>query len=137
MQLKEIASLNGKSGLFRVVAPTRSGLILESLDEARTKLVTQASARVSVLEEISIYTTTGEGTVALKDVLLAVKARFGDDIGISSEAAPADLAAFMRTVLPEYDETRVYNSDIKKLVRWYGILSKYAPDVLNQSEKSE
>ncbi|MFM8349079.1 MAG: DUF5606 domain-containing protein, partial [Bacteroidota bacterium] len=51
MQLKEIASLNGKGGLFRVMAPTRSGLILESLDEARTKVVTPASARVSVLEE--------------------------------------------------------------------------------------
>lgn len=137
MQLKEIASLNGKSGLFRVMAPTRSGLILESLDEARTKVVTPASARVSVLDEISIYTTTSEGTVPLKDVLMAVKAKFGDDLGVSPEAAPAELSAFMRAVLPEYDAVRVYNSDIRKLVRWYGILSKFAPDVFNVSEQAD
>jgi len=131
MELKEIASLNGKSGLFRVVAPTRSGMILESLDESRAKLVIPATAKVSVLEEISMYTTTGEGTVPLKDVLLAVKARFGDNTGISPEAEPAELATFMKAAVPDYDASRVYNSDIRKLIRWYGILLKFAPEVLN------
>ncbi|MFM8346594.1 MAG: hypothetical protein ACKOAR_00980, partial [Bacteroidota bacterium] len=75
--------------------------------------------------------------VPLKDVLLAVKAKFGDNPGVSPEAAPAELAAFMRTVLPDYDEARVYNSDIRKLVRWYGILAKFAPDVLTPAEQAE
>ena len=132
MQLKDIASLNGKSGLFRVAAPTRSGMILESLDELRSKLVVPATARVSVLEEISIYTTTGEGTVSLKTVLLSVKAKYGDALPVTQDADPAGLASFMESVLPDYDAQRVYNSDIRKLVRWYGIISRYAPEAITE-----
>ncbi len=69
MTLAEIATIAGKGGLFKVMAPTKSGVILESLDDAKTKLVATTSHRLSLLNEISIYTTTKEGTVALEDVL--------------------------------------------------------------------
>ena len=58
MTLSEIATVSGKGGLFKVVAPTKSGVILESLDEPKTKLVATANHRLSLLNEISIYTTT-------------------------------------------------------------------------------
>ena len=63
MTLAEIATLSGKGGLFKVMAPTKSGVILESLDDAKSKVVASGNNKISLLNEISIYTTTREGTV--------------------------------------------------------------------------
>ena len=132
MTLDYIATLSGKGGLFKVFKPAKSGVILESLDEAKTKLVATPNHRLSILSEISIYTTTKEGTVALAEVLQKINKEYGNDIGVDSEDAQ-ELKSFLKSVLPEYDESRVYVSDIKKLVKWYSILLKYAPEVLVES----
>ncbi len=132
MTLAEIASISGKGGLFKVVAPTKSGVILESLDEAKTKLVATTSHRLSLLHEISIYTTTKEGTVPLEEVLKKMKAEFGDDLGVDGNSEPAELKSFLKSILPVYDESRVYVSDIKKLIRWYDTILKYAPELLTE-----
>ncbi|MEJ7643565.1 MAG: DUF5606 domain-containing protein [Chryseolinea sp.] len=138
MTLSEIATVSGKGGLYKVVAPTKSGVILESLDSSKTKLVATTSHRLSLLHEISIYTTTKEGTVALEQILKKIHSDFGDDTGVDAEADANELKSFMKAVLPEYDESRVYVSDIKKLVRWYATLLKFAPElfVASEAEKS-
>jgi hypothetical protein len=130
MELKEIVSLSGKGGLFKIIGPTRSGLILESMDDHKTKLVTAASSKVSVLDEISIYVTSKENTVPLGDVLKKIKSVSAVEIGTSADATESELRAFMIKVLPDYDDQRVYISDIKKLIRWYLIIEKYAPEIL-------
>lgn len=135
MTLGEIATLSGKGGLFKVVAPTKSGVILESLDETKTKIVAATSQRLSLLNEISIYTTTKEGTAALADVLKKIYSEFKDDLGVDSNSEAAELKAFLKSILPEYDESRVYVSDIKKLVKWYEIISKYAPEIVSGETK--
>jgi|SRR5205085_4661449 len=135
MKLNEIASVSGKGGLYKIVGSTKGGLVLESLDASRTKLVTGGSHKISVLHEISIYTNTKEGTVALEQVLKKIHSEFGTDPGVDTESEPAELKSFMKSVLPEYDEERVYVSDIKKLVRWYAMLVKEAPDLF-QEEKA-
>jgi hypothetical protein len=136
MTLSDIATLSGKGGLFKVFKPAKTGVILESMDDAKTKLVATPNHRLSLLSEISIYTTTKEGTAALEEVLKKIKASFGNDIGLDADADGHELKSFLKSVLPEYDENRVYVSDIKKLVKWYGILLKYAPEVFN-SENTE
>ncbi|HEY5749137.1 MAG TPA: DUF5606 domain-containing protein [Chryseolinea sp.] len=136
MTISEIATVSGKGGLYKVVAPTKSGVILESLDEAKTKLVATTNHRLSLLNEISIYTTTKEGTVALEDILKKIHKDFNNDLGVDANSDAVELKAFMKAILPEYDETRVYVSDIKKLVRWYDSILKYAPELLT-AEKQE
>lgn len=138
MTIADIATVSGKGGLYKVVAPTKSGVILESLDEAKAKMVATTSHRLSLLNEISIYTTTREGNVPLEDVLKKVQKDFGDDPGVDANSDSDELKAFMKSILPEYDEDRVYTSDIKKLVRWYGLIRKYAPEILTETgEKKE
>jgi hypothetical protein len=134
MELKEIASISGKGGLYKVLKPTKSGVILEALDESKSKLVASATQRLSLLNEISIYTTDKEGTVSLESVLKKINMDFGKDLGVDPESDATELKAFLKSVLPEYDEDRVYVSDIKKLVKWYGVLSHYAPEVFLESE---
>ncbi|MEJ1240382.1 DUF5606 domain-containing protein [Chryseolinea sp. T2] len=135
MTLSEIATVSGKGGLFRIVSPTKSGVILESLDEQKTKLVATTSHRLSLLHEISIYTTTKEGTVPLEAILRKIHSEYGADTGVDANADPSELKAFIKSVLPEYDETRVYVSDIKKLVRWYAVLLKYVPAIFEEKKE--
>jgi len=99
--------------------------------------VAGATHRVSVLNEISIYTTTKEGTAPLEDVLRKINEQFNADLGIDSESDPKELRAFMKSVLPEFDEHRVYVSDIKKLIKWYDILLKEAPEVLKKKAETK
>lgn len=135
MELTEIASISGKGGLYKVVKPGKAGVLLESLDAAKTKIVATATQRMSLLSEISIYTTTKEGTVALQDVIKKINKDFGTDLGVDGNSEANELKSFLKSVLPEYDQDRVYVSDIKKLVKWYGVLQEFAPEVF--IEKSE
>lgn len=137
MDLKEIASVSGKGGLFRIVKPTRSGVILETLDDKAARMVATASHRISVLKEISIYTTDAEGSTPLEEVFYTINKEFGDDPGIDSSSSPEELKSFLQHILPDYDRDRVYVSDIKKLVGWYKILLQYAPDALKENTEKD
>ncbi len=136
MEYNEIASVAGKGGLFKVVKPTRTGVILESLDNQKKKIVANATQRISVLSDISIYTTDQEDSRSLSDVLHTIYTEFGEDPGVDSTSDNDELKAFLKHVLPEYDENRVYPSDIKKLVSWYKILHREAPDLLSNNDEA-
>jgi len=132
MELKDIAAISGKGGLFKILKPTKAGVILESLDELKTRTVATIHNKISVLEEISIYTKTTEGTTPLKEILYTINAEFGNDTGLDKNSDSDELKSFFEHVLPEYDEERVYVSDIKKLVTWYNVLVKEAPELLKR-----
>ncbi|MCC5936703.1 MAG: DUF5606 domain-containing protein [Lunatimonas sp.] len=134
MEFKEIATVSGKPGLYKVLKPSRSGVILESLDEKKAKLVVGGSQRVSLLSEISIYTMTEEGSTPLHEVMKTIEKEFEGDTGVQ-DADNEELKAFLKHVLPDYDEDRVYVSDIKKLINWYHIIRQQAPEVLIESEE--
>lgn len=137
MELKDLASVAGKGGLFKIVKPGKAGVLLESLDDAKSKVVASANNRLSLLEEISMYTRTKEGTAPLGDILRKINKDFGNDLGVDGNSDPDELKAFMKSVLPEYDEDRVYVSDIKKLVKWYGIIHHHAPEILQEVKSTE
>ena len=136
MELKDLASVSGKGGLFKIVKPGNTGVLLESLDEAKTKLVASANNKLSLLEEISMYTRTKEGTTPLKDILKKINKEFGGDLGVDANSDADELKAFMKSILPEYDEDRVYVSDIKKLIKWYSIILIHAPEILTEEKES-
>jgi len=133
--LKEIASVSGKGGLFRILKPTRNGVILETIDDKKIKSVANSNERVSILKEISIYTTGDESSKALEDVLKDVHKLFGIALKVSSKSSDAELRDFMEKVVPDYDVEKVYCSDIRKLVIWYGILSKNFPEIFTEEKK--
>ena len=136
MEFSEIASVAGKGGLFKVVKPTRTGVILEAMDGSGKKIIANATQRISVLSDISIYTTDQEGSAPLPDILQTIYKEFDDDPGIDGNSDNDELKAFLKHVLPEYDESRVYPSDIKKLVSWYRILHREAPELLKDGTGS-
>lgn len=136
MEFKDIATVSGKPGLYKVLKPSRSGVILESLDERKGKLVVGAAQRVSLLSEISIYTLTEEGASPLKDVLQKIEKEFKGDTGLEG-ADKEEYQAFMKHILPEFDEDRVYASDVKKLINWYHIIRSQCPEVLEDTSDAD
>ena len=116
MNLKDIAAVSGKGGLFKVVKPTRTGVVLESIDESKTKLVANASNRISLLKEISVYTNTKESSIPIENVFQIIHKKHGKQIPVNSKSSDSELKKFLGEVVPEYDTERVYNSDIKKII---------------------
>ncbi|GAB3648215.1 DUF5606 domain-containing protein [Echinicola sediminis] len=133
MEFNEIATVAGKPGLYKVLKPSRSGVILESMDAKKGKLVVGANHRVSILSEISIYTMTEEGATPLQEVMITVEKEFEGDTGLAKGADNDEYMAFMKHVLPDFDESRVYPSDVKKMISWYKIIREHAPEVLQES----
>ena len=129
--LKQIANVAGYSGLYRILKPGRAGVIVESLDDKKAKTMMGPTARVSVLNDISIYVDddSEEQSVSLSNVLLAISEKYGDTLPIDSKGSTDELAEFMASIVPAYDRERVRLTDIKKLISWYGILRQYAPEL--------
>lgn len=119
MDLKEILSVSGKPGLFKTVAQTKTGVIIESLTDGK-RIQAFASDKISSLGEISIFTTTED--MPLREVFRLIKEKNGDQPAPDVKADDKTLKAFFDTVIPDYDRERVYTSHIRKLVQWYNIL---------------
>lgn len=131
MSLNEIASVSGKPGLYKVVKPTRTGIILETIDKTKKKLIANANSRVSLLKEISIYTTTG--SEPLEKVLGSIKQK--TDGILETPSSDKDLYSFLGTIVKDYDEERVYPSDVKKLILWFNILNEFYPELISEEKK--
>lgn len=121
MDLTKILTISGKSGLFNLVAQTKTGAIVESFTDKK-RFPVFANEKMNSLEEISIFTTDEDKP--LKEVFaLMFKKENGGPVSVNKDSSP-DLKAYLEDVLPDYDKERVYVSDIKKLVSWYSILQK-------------
>lgn len=130
MGLDKILAISGKPGLYKLVAQTRGGFVAESLIDSK-KISVGIQQNVSVLSEIAIYTLTEE--VPLREVLKKIKEKEnGAATSISHKDGKDKLEEYFFEVLPDYDEDRVYASDIKKVVQWYNMLQKN--DLLNLEE---
>lgn len=133
--LKDVANFSGKSGLYRILKPGRAGVIVESLDDKREKMMMGASSRVSVLKDISIFMADSDKATPLPEVLASVHAKYQGQALDVKKMSDYQLTDFMAEVLPGYDTEKVYLSDIKKLINWYNILTKQMPEIFE--EKTE
>lgn len=122
MGLDKILSISGKPGLFQLKTQTRSGFVAESLLDGK-KVSVSAHSNVSILSEIAVYTLTEE--VPLRNVFKAISDKEnGSQTSISHKDGKDTLEEYFFEILPDYDEDKVYASDIKKIVQWYNLLHK-------------
>ncbi len=120
MSLEKILAISGKPGLYELKTQTRNGFVAESLSDGK-KISVSLRHNVSLLSEIAIYTNTEE--VPLAEVLEKVKVKEnGAATSINHKESKTVLATYFEEVLPDYDQDRVYASDIKKVIQWYNLL---------------
>jgi hypothetical protein len=121
MNLEKILSISGKPGLYVLKVQTRTGFVAESLLDGK-KVTVSLKSNVSLLSEISIYTYEGEKPLA--EIMQNIANKENKGQAISHKEENAVLSSYFREILPEYDEERVYPSDIKKILNWYNMLQE-------------
>ena len=115
--LKGILAISGKPGLFKLITNAKNSIIVESLLDGK-RMPAYATSKISSLEDISIFTLDGD--VKLAEVFASI---FEKDLDINpKKASSKQLKEAFSEALPDYDEDRVYVSDIKKVFAWYNIL---------------
>lgn len=130
--LKDIMSISGQGGLFRFISQARNGIIVESLETGK-RMQAFSTMKVNSLKDIAVFTTKEE--VLLEDVFKKIAEIESGGESIDPKSNPDELKAYFLKILPDYDQQRVYLSDIKKMISWYNILHKY--DLLKFEEKTE
>ncbi len=122
MALDKVLSISGKPGLYKLLTQTRSGFLAESLTDKK-RISVGIQHNVSILSEIAIYTLEEE--MPLKEVFKKISEKeSGGETSISHKVGKDQLEEYFFSILPNYDEDRVYSSDIKKVVSWYNTLLK-------------
>lgn len=120
MEFKDVLAISGMPGLYKYVARSSNGIIIESLIDNKRMNAT-ATSRVSALSEISMYTYGDD--ISLAAVMTSMHNHYNGQQAISHKDAPEKLKAAFAEVLPDYDRERVHVSDIKKVFAWYNILN--------------
>jgi hypothetical protein len=119
MNLERILAIGGKPGLFTLVAQSRGGVIVESLQDGK-RFPIGSAGNVSSLKDIAIYTYGEE--VPLKEVYTKIAEKEDYGQAPSHKEDTKVLRTYLEVILPDYDKERVYDSDVKKLFNWYNIL---------------
>lgn len=120
--LKEILSVSGKPGLFKLISQGKNMFVAESLIDQK-RIPVYARDKVVSLGDIAIYTEDEE--VPMADVLNSIKQKEnGEQINFSPSIKPEELRTYFTEILPNFDKERVYPSDIKKIMGWYNLLLK-------------
>jgi hypothetical protein len=123
MELEKILAISKKPGLYKLITQSRGGFIAESLLDQK-RISVSISSNVSLLSEIAIYTLSDE--LPLKTVFSKIfDKENGGQTSLNPKAFKDDLEAYFFEVLPNYDEDRVYASDIKKVLKWYNLLNQH------------
>ena len=119
MNLEKILAISGKPCLYVLQVQTRTGFVAESLADGK-KITVNLKSNVSLLSEISIYTYEGEKP--LSEIMQKIADKENKGQAISHKEDNTTLIAYFKEILPDYDDERVYPSDIKKVLNWYNIL---------------
>lgn len=130
MNLENLVAISGLPGVYKMTANRKNGLIVEDFDSKKRKFVSARIHQYTPLASIGIYTY--EDTEALGDVFKNMKDRMTELPPVAQKAAPKEIVAYFREILPEFDEDRVHVSDMKKVIKWFTFL--HERDLLQEKE---
>ena len=119
MNLEKILAISGKPGLYELKVQTRTGFVAESMIDGK-RITVGMKSNVSLLSEISVYTYNAEKPLA--EIFTAIATKENEGPAISHKEDNSALVAYFVEIMPDYDQDRVYPSDIKKILNWYNTL---------------
>ena len=136
MEFSKIISVTGKPSLFQVISQSKNAIIAESLTDKK-RLAINATQNVSLLENIAIYTY--EEDMPLLNVFKAISEKTEGKKALSHKESGNKLTSFFTEVLPNYDDERVYTSNIKKVIQWFNLLIESGFDfsIIEESNSAE
>lgn len=132
MKLEGLINISGKNGLYKVISKTKNMIIVESIIDKK-RIPVSSGNQANMLEEIGIYTY--KDTKPLSEVFEEIAKKENYNQTISHKLSKNKLLEFFRQIVPDFDEDKVYISDIKKVIQWYNLLQK--KKIIKQIEKKE
>lgn len=134
MDLKELVSVSGMPGIFKMAANRNNGLILEDLDSGKRKFASARKHQFTPLESIAIF-TENDDSIELAKVFQRMKDQLADNPPVPATASSEELREYFLDILPNHDQDRVHISDIKKVLKWFSFL--HERDLLNEAPASD
>lgn len=119
--LKEILSISGKPGLYKLISNASNAIIVESIVDGK-RFPAYSNSKIIALEDISIYTENED--MPLKEVFKRIFEKENGITSIGHKESSDKITAYIGTILPEYDKDRVYVSDMRKMIQWYNLLAE-------------
>jgi hypothetical protein len=136
--LQEVAHIAGRPGLFRIIKPGRAGVIVEAMDGKGKREMVSVNAKVSVLKDISIYSEEYNKSTPLAEIFTTIREKHGENVDFDTKnASQEEFFTFFGEIMPDFDQERVYSSDIKKIIQWYNLLSASLPELFEESKEEE
>jgi hypothetical protein len=132
MDLTGIISINGMAGLYKIVANSKNGVIVESLTEKK-RFPVFGTSKISALEDISMFTDSGDKRIS--EIMQSVFNKENGGKAVDNKADDKTVEAYFKEILPDYDKERVYVSNMRKLFSWYNLLNETGN--LKQKESSQ
>jgi hypothetical protein len=133
IDLTGIISISGQPGLFKIVAQSKNGIIVEGLSDKK-RLNVYASTKVSTLSDISMFTTGDDKP--LEEIITAIYEKEKGGPAIDNKADDKAIEKYFAGILPDYDKDRVYISNMRKLINWYNALQS-TDNLKKKEEKKE
>lgn len=138
MDLSNILSINGKTGLFRIISQRKDSFIVESLADGK-RFPAFSQDGVAILDNIAIFTDGEDATLA--SVFQSIFRKENGQKTPDVMGNDAQLKAYFAEILPNYDRERVYVSNMKKVILWYNLLVKHhlvdaGPKETNEKEEN-
>ncbi|MEI8202218.1 MAG: DUF5606 domain-containing protein [Bacteroidota bacterium] len=130
MDYKKILSISGKSGLYKLIATSKGGGVVESIIDGK-RIPTFTTDRISSIEDISVYTT--EESTPLKGIFKTIFEKEEGKKILDSKSPEKELKEYFTAIVPDWDTERVYVSDIRKIISWYNLLQE--KDLLEFTEE--
>ena len=121
MNLEGIINISGKTGLFKIISKNKNNIIIESLSDGKRSAL-NSNNNANLLEEIGIYTY--DDTKPLSEIFNNIAKKENGNKSINHKSSNQQLVDYFRKIVENYDEERVYTSDIKKVIQWYNILQE-------------
>lgn len=118
--IRTILSIAGKPGLYKLVSSGRNMLIVESLVNGK-RIPAYSHDKVISLGDIAIY-TMGEDKPLAEVFELVKEKNGGQPVDLKQFKNDTEMREYFATILPDFDNDRVYNTDIRKLFQWYNML---------------
>ncbi len=134
MELKDVISISGMSGLYKVVAQSKNGIIVESLADNK-RMPINSSQPVSSLVDIAVFTK--EEDMPLKSVFKKIQETDGGNLPVDPKGDPKAVKDYFQKIVPTMDEDRVYPSDMKKILTWYSLLNGKIDFTAKETEEEE
>lgn len=134
MNLKNILAVSGLPGLFKLASSRPNGLVVSDIDTGKNRFCSVRKHQFTPLETVAIY--THDDTTPISEIFEAMKAQEENNNPVISVKVPSDeMMDYFLSIVPDYDEDRVYPSDVKKVIKWYNFLKER--NMLEASDEEE